>query len=222
VTRIRDLRQVDHGLLAAAIGQSAARHLAALSLGHDDRAVEPDRVAKSIGHEETFPTDKFTDAELQRELVRLADGVAMRLRQAGVGARTITLKVRFAGFHTITRSVTSNDALDLATDLVAVAAPLLRDVDPTPGVRLLGLSGSNLGPALRQLSFDDVGAGDDPGTGRPVDWESATEAMDAIRDRFGTSAIGPASALEGRRIRVVRPGAQQWGPDQGPSRDDAF
>jgi hypothetical protein len=40
--------------------------------------------------------------------------------------------------------------------------------------------------------------------------------MDAIRERFGTASIGPASALEGGRIRVVRPGAQQWGPDQRP------
>jgi len=221
VTRVRDLRQVDHGLLAAAIGPSQARHLAALSRGHDDRAVEPDRVAKSIGHEETFPTDKFTDAELQRELVRLADGVATRLRQAELGARTITLKVRFAGFHTITRSATSNDALHLATDLVAVAAPLLRSVDATPGVRLLGLSGSNLGPPARQLSFDDVGDVKGANSPRPADWESATEAMDAIRDRFGTAAIGPASALEGGRIRVVRPGAQQWGPDQGPAPEDS-
>ncbi len=93
------------------------------------------------------------------------------------------------------------------------------EIDPTPGVRLLGLSGSNLGPPLRQLSFDDVVAArcEDAGTSRraPADWESATEAMDAIRDRFGTTAIGPASALEAGRLRVVRPGAQQWGPDQG-------
>jgi DNA polymerase-4 len=190
-----------------------------LAVGRDDRAVEPDRVAKSIGHEETFAADKFTDAELQRELVRLADGVATRLRHAGMGARTVTLKVRFAGFRTITRSTTTADAVDLASDLLAIAAPMLGDIDPTPGVRLLGLSGSNLGPPLRQLSFDDLGGGVDGADGRPVppaDWESATEAMDAIRDRFGTTAIGPASALDGGRLRVVRPGAQQWGPDQQP------
>jgi DNA polymerase IV len=230
VTRVRDLREVDSSLLAAAVGAAQARHLATLSEGRDERAVETDRVAKSIGHEETFAVDKFTDAELQRELVRLADGVAMRLRQAGVGARTITLKVRFAGFQTITRSVTTSDVLDIATDLVAIAAPMLREIDATPGVRLIGLSGSNLGPPVRQLTLqltpDMDGSGDDStdsararavqGASRTADWESATEAMDAIRDRFGTGAIGPASALEHGRIRVVRPGAQQWGPDQHP------
>ena len=82
VTRVRDLREVDAALLAASVGAAQARHLSALASGQDDRAVEPDRVAKSIGHEETFAADKFTQAELQRELVRLADGVATRLRQS--------------------------------------------------------------------------------------------------------------------------------------------
>jgi DNA polymerase IV len=221
VTRVRDLREVDAALLAASVGAAQARHLSALAIGHDDRAVEPDRVAKSIGHEETFAVDKFTQVELQRELVRLADGVATRLRRAEVGARTVTLKVRFAGFHTITRSATTNDALDLASDLLAVAGPMLRDIDPTPGVRLLGLSGSNLGPPLRQMTFDGMGddMGDDDGP-QPDStvWASATDAMDAIRERFGATSIGPASALETGGIRVVRPGAQQWGPDQHPEK----
>jgi DNA polymerase-4 len=128
------------------------------------------------------------------------------------------LKVRFAGFHTVTRSATSADVVDLATDLLAVATPMLAQIDPTPGVRLLGLSGSNLGPPARQLSFDGFdGLGESAeGGGTSADWASATGAMDAIRERFGTAAIGPASALESGRIRVVRPGAQQWGPDQRP------
>jgi DNA polymerase IV len=207
VTRVSELRSIDSLLLAAALGTSQARHLASLAVGFDERAVEPERAAKSIGHEETFETDKFTSGELRRELVRLADGVALRLRRSDLGARTLTLKVRFAGFTTITRSTTSADALDLAPDLIAAVQPLLDSIDPTPGVRLLGLSGSNLGPARRQLSLDDMAAD-------AADWDGATVAMDAIRDRFGTSSIGPASALEQGRLRVVRPGAQQWGPDR--------
>jgi DNA polymerase-4 len=224
VTRVRDLRNIDSALLAVSVGAAQARHLGALACGHDDRAVETDRVAKSIGHEETFAVDKFTDAELQRELVRLADGVATRLRKAEVGARTITLKVRFAGFQTITRSATTSDAVDLATDLIAIASPMLREIDATPGVRLLGLSGSNLGPPARQLTLDlrASGGGTAAETGRTgtrleartTDWASATEAMDAVRDRFGSAAIGPASSLDRGRIRVVKRGQQQWGPDQ--------
>ena len=81
VTRVRDLRQVDD---ASARGVGRRRPgpppRGARRSGTTTGAVEPDRVAKSIGHEETFAADKFTDAELQRELVRLADGVATRLR----------------------------------------------------------------------------------------------------------------------------------------------
>jgi DNA polymerase-4 len=83
---------------------------------------------------------------------------------------------------------------------------------------LLGVGGSNLGPSTRQLSLDDL-------LEQRPDWVAATDALDQIRDRFGSSSIGPASALESGRLRVVRRGAQQWGPDvrtdgADPSNDD--
>ena len=210
VTRVSELRAIDDDLLVAALGRSSAQHLAALAVGHDERQVETDRAAKSISHEETFATDKFSTAELDRELVRLADGVARRLRSAGLGARTLQLKIRFGDFTTISRSTTTADALDLAPDILDAVRPLLAAIDTSRGVRLLGVSGSNLGVASRQLSFDEAESA--------PDWASATGALDEIRARFGASAIGPASALEGGALRVVRPGTQQWGPDQ-PSDD---
>jgi DNA polymerase-4 len=99
--------------------------------------------------------------------------------------------------------------VDLAPEIVAALGPLLDAVDPTPGVRLLGVSGSNLAPVTRQLTLDDA-------AGRTPDWAAATGALDEIRLRFGASAIGPASALEGGHLRVVRPGEQQWGPQSAP------
>ena len=81
---------------------------------------------KSIGHEETFATDRHTHAELLRELVRLADAVAARLRAHGGAARTVTLKVRFAGFETITRSVTVAGGVSTAHAIVAAVEPLLQ------------------------------------------------------------------------------------------------
>ncbi|MEM1334688.1 MAG: DNA polymerase IV [Actinomycetota bacterium] len=215
VGTVADLRRVPPDAVAAALGGNLAHHLAALAVGADDRAVEPDREAKSIGHEETYPHDRHTHAELHRELVRLADAVALRLRRAGVGARTITLKVRFAGFVTITRSVTTRRAVDRHDELLDLLAPVLDSIDPTPGVRLLGVSGSNLSEPTAQLSFDDV-VEDRP------DWESATQALDRIRDRFGDAAIGPASSLSeagSSGLRTVRRGVQQWGPD-APAHDD--
>jgi DNA polymerase-4 len=210
VRRVADLVSIDSAALITALGRSQATHLVELAHGRDDRAVEPEREAKSIGHEETFETDKHDVAELRRELVRLADAVAQRLRSSDVGARTLTLKLRFdTGFQTITRSVTSTEPIDLAPEIVAALGPLLDAIDPSPGVRLLGVAGSNLGPVTRQLTLDDA-AGEQP------DWAAATGALDEIRRRFGTSAIGPASALEGGRLRVVRQGEQQWGPQAEP------
>ncbi len=204
---VADFAVVDERSLAGALGAGQARHLLGLSKGIDDRPVEPERDAKSISHEETYSNNKYEHAELQRELVRLADAVSSRLRAAGVGARTVSLKLRFdTGFQTITRSVTCPGPVELAPEIIELLTPLLEAIDPSPGVRLLGVAGSNLGPSVRQLSLDDLV--DD----RP-DWAATTAALDRIRDRFGASAIGPASALETGRLRVVRRGEQQWGPD---------
>ncbi len=206
VVRVADLHVVDRTALQSTLGANQAGHLLALAVGDDDRPVEPEREAKSIGHEETYPHDKHTAVELDRELVRLADAVAQRLRAQGLGARTITMKVRFAGFVTITRSVTTADAVDLAPDILGLLRPVLETIDPTPGVRLLGVSGSNLTTPSHQLSFDDVlDAG--------PDWSAATSALDEIRGRFGADSIGPASSLDGRGLNVVTRGGQQWGPD---------
>ncbi|MFM2077192.1 MAG: polymerase [Actinomycetota bacterium] len=205
VRTVRDLAELDESVLVGAIGKAHGQHLHRLSWALDDRPVEVDREAKSIGHEETFATDRHTHAELRRELVRLSDAVAGRLRASGSGARTLSLKVRFAGFHTITRSITLPAPVHTAHAIVQAVEPLLEAVDPSPGVRLLGVSASNFGAPAEQLSFDTAGEGE---------WQAAEETVDAIRARFGSAAIGPASAVDGRNLRLVRKGAQQWGPDQ--------
>jgi DNA polymerase-4 len=214
---VGDLARLDGALVQASLGRAVGAHLLALARGEDDRPVEVDRDPKSIGHEETFEHDLHTTAELGRELVRLCDAVAARLRRHGVGARTATLKVRFAGFTTITRSVTGNEALDTAAALVATLRPVLDGVDPGPGVRLLGVSTSNFAPPAQQLDlFGDGAATADVAPARPAGDRDAALAVDAVRERFGAGAIGPASAVRDRRLHVVRPGAQQWGPDQRP------
>jgi DNA polymerase IV len=214
VHTVGDLAQIDEAALVAAVGKAHGHHLHQLSWAIDDRPVEVDREAKSIGHEETFATDRHTHDELHRELVRLADGVAARLRAHTTGARTFQLKVRFAGFHTITRSVTVPAPLQTAHGIVQAVEPLLQAVDPSPGVRLLGVSASNFGTVAEQLSMDDLLAGDGPPPASEGEWQAAEETIDAIRSRFGRSSIGPASAVTSRGLRVVRKGGQQWGPDE--------
>jgi DNA polymerase-4 len=200
-----------------ALGAASGAHLHALANGVDPRSVEPDRAVKSVGHEETYPDDLTRPEAVGRELVRLADAVAARLRAQGVGGRTVTLKVRFGDFRTITRSATLPAAVDTAAGLLAAAEPLVARVDPGPGIRLLGLSASGLGPpgGARQLSLD-LDDGTTPGPA-PESWSDAERTVDAIRARFGEGAIGPATLLRrrGLGLGLRRPGTAQWGPGSG-------
>ena len=208
---VGDLARGDLAGLVAALGRTTAEHLHRLAWGLDERPVEPHRTLKSVGHEETFAADRYTPAELRVELVRLADGVAGRLRAKQLAAQTLTLKVRFSGFRTITRAVTLAAPTATAQAIVAALQPLLEAVDPTPGVRLLGVSASKLTAAGEQLSLElDAAAANAQG------WADAEATIDAIRERFGAASIAPASAVDRGRIRVVRGGAQQWGPTAEP------
>lgn len=211
VKTVRDLNVLGEATLVSALGRASGRHLFALSCARDDRRVETGRAMKSIGHEETFARDLYDLDQLRTELVRLSDGVASRLRAAGTAGRTMTLKVRFAGFTTITRSVTLSAPVATTAAIVDAVVPLLRSIDPAPGVRLLGVHASNFGAPVEQLQFDDLLIADP--NPAPADWVEASVAIDAIRQRFGDAAIGPASTVGSHGLRLVRRGAQQWGPD---------
>jgi len=201
----------------SALGKVSGSHLLALSRGVDARLVEVSRDPKSIGHEETYPHDLHDVGDLETELVRLSDAVASRLRKHGSGARTLTLKVRFAGFRTVTRSTTLGAAVATGPELVGALRPLLRALDLSPGVRLLGVSTSNFAAPSLQLSLlDDANR---PSRESSCEPGRTADTIDEIRERFGIGAIGPASSIRGRKLRVVRPGAQQWGPDQQPDGD---
>jgi DNA polymerase-4 len=203
VRTVGDLAALDERTLRGVLGASHAAHLHALAWGRDERPVETDREAKSIGHEETYPRDLLSLAEVERELVRLSDAVAARLRRQGVAARTANLKLRCADFRTITRSVTLHEPVETGPALVAALRPILRGIDVAEGIRLLGVSGSNLVAPAQQLNLL-------ADTEAPL---RAAGAVDQIRERFGPAAIGPASAVGPRGVDVVRKGARQWGPD---------
>jgi DNA polymerase-4 len=204
IDTVADLAGLEERAAVAALGAASGVHLRQLAMGIDDRDVVPEHRAKSIGHEETFARDHHRLDTLRHELVRLGDSVAARLRGAGLAGRTISIKVRFHDFRTITRSVTLPSAVDTGPDVVRAASELLGRVDPTPGVRLLGVHVSQLAErSARQLSLDDVEA---------PSWDDATSAIDAIRARYGAEAIVPASLAGADGIRVKKRGDQQWGP----------
>jgi len=206
VETVGDLAAQPEARLVAALGDSVGRHLHRLAHGIDHRPVEIDRESKSIGHEETFARDRMSHRELSADVVRMADAVSARLRAASVTARTVSIKVRFADFTTVTRSVTAREGLDGSREIATLAAEMLGRLDVSPGVRLFGVSGSQLGSAeVRQLSLDDVSA--------PA-WREADTVVDAIRDRFGADSIGPAAIADAGGLRPKTRGDQQWGPDE--------
>jgi DNA polymerase-4 len=208
IATIGDLAALPPETLVGALGPALGTHLHELAWGRDPRPVEPDRATKSIGHEETYARDHHDRQPLEREAVRLGDAVAARLRAAGLAGRTVTLKVRFGDFRTITRSRTVREPVATGPEIARLAQALLDEVDPSPGVRLLGVAASNLverpGTQLRLAEGD----------GGERRWEGVGAAVSEVRRRYGEAAVGPAALLDGDHttLRLRRLGDQQWGP----------
>ena len=207
VRTVGDLAALPLATLVGAVGEAVGHHLHALAWARDERPVEPERAVKSVGHEETYEHDRHDRADLGREAVRLSDAVATRLRRAGMAGRTVTIKVRFGDFRTITRSRTVKAPVDTAAAVSRLALELLGAVDVSPGVRLLGVSVSNLLEGRgEQLSLGE--GGDDPSD------EVLAEAVEKVRLRFGDRAVGPGSLLGAHGVEAKRQGDQQWGPSR--------
>jgi len=215
IATIGDLAAASPVALQGSIGRASSVRLLELSMGVDDRPVESERPVKSVSHEETFAFDLHDQADIRTQLVRLSDGVASRLRASGLGARTISLKVRDGTFDTITRARTLPRAVDTAAAIADVVVPMMERLDVTGGVRLLGVSASKFATPSEQLQFD--GLSDDP-SGEQATRSDASDAIDHVRGRFGSAAIGPASALSSDGLRIVRRGQQQWGTNDSDSR----
>ncbi|HEY2427499.1 MAG TPA: DNA polymerase IV, partial [Acidimicrobiales bacterium] len=165
VVTVGDLAEVPVDSLISALGPSLGGHLHELAWARDPRRVEPEREVKSVSHEETYARDLHDGTALAGEALRLADAVAARLRKAKLAGRTVTIKVRFHDFATISRSQTLPEPVDTVPAIAGAATALLEGVDPSPGVRLLGVAVSNLSSgAARQLSL--LGS-----EGPDADWE---------------------------------------------------
>lgn len=173
--------------LRKVLGVALAEHLHALAQGHDDRPVVPSTREKSIGAEETFEVDHFDRGLLRRELLRLAERSTATLRSRGLRGRTVSIKVRFADFTTITRSKTLRVATDVTHEVYRTASTLLDEQVPAGAVRLIGVRIEQLveGDGGEQLMFDAPERG----------WREAEQAADQARSRFGRAAIRPASLL---------------------------
>jgi DNA polymerase-4 len=190
IRTIEQLRQYPLDILQSRFG-SSGEHLWQLARGIDDRAVVPEREAKSISHETTFERD-IADLEVLRAwLMELTEQVGWRLRRHQLHGRTVHLKVRFADFSLITRSQTLPEPTNITQELWQAADAMLCKRLPSGHlpVRLLGMGVSGLEEAslVQGLLFDQ-------------DSREKQSRLDAVTDeakeRFGTGAIRRGSSLE--------------------------
>ena len=184
IKTIGAMQQADEKKLARSLGRRAAHALKELSFGRDERRVEPDREAKSIGKEVTFERDLESAEEAERELLALAEKVGWRLRLAGVAARTIQLKVRRADFTTFTRSRTLFEASAHDEPIFQTARDLFRELGIKSGIRLLGITGENFELSALPSLFRDEKK------------ERLYGAIDALKKRFGESIITKAPLID--------------------------
>ncbi len=183
VHTIGDLRRLPEDLLVSRFAKTAA-HWARLARGIDDRRVVPDRDAKSISHETTFATD-IGDAEVLRSwLLELTEQVATRLRRQGLRGKTVFIKVRYADFHTVTRSESLDAPSNVTRELYMTAARLLQAqlARSSRPVRLLGMGASAMttGAHAQGQLFET----EDREQQRRID-----TVVDSIKSRFGNRAM---------------------------------
>jgi DNA polymerase IV len=200
---VGDLAALPLDALRRALGDGTAAHLHELAHGRDPRRVTPDEPEKSVGAEETFDADVDEHEVVHRELLRLAERTAGRLRAAGQVGRTVSIKIRFADFSTVTRARTLPAPTDAGREVYETARALYAGLElDRPRIRLVGVRVEGIAPAgdtARQL---ELGA-------REHGWRDADRAVDRAARRFGAGAVRPAT--------LVRPSAPEVHP-AGPLR----
>ena len=194
ISRVGDLVRFDEDFLEQHFGKWGLA-LAGKARGEDaggwfDAEVGADTEAKSISHEHTYNHDTADATQLQATLMRLSEMVGRRLRNAGLFARTIQLKLRYKDFTTITRAYTLPIATQLDTEIYEQIRTLFhKNWRKHAEVRLLGVQAS---------SFDeDAIQGDLLEDGRRQRWQQAFSAVDRMRAKFGDASVSLAGGIKG-------------------------
>lgn len=189
IVTIGQLRRADYRQLEKRLGQSMARQLYHLSRGVDDRPVAPREPAKSIGNEITFAEDIQGAEAAEKALLELSVRVGRRLRQAGLRAKTVHIKVRRYDFTTCTRQKQLAEMSGFDNDIYQAARELFRALGLFYGIRLLGVSvsGFDVHEELSLFAADNEKK------------ERLYHAIDSINERFGSLGITRANLLTGRR-----------------------
>ncbi|MFO7494705.1 MAG: DNA polymerase IV [Desulfobacterales bacterium] len=188
IRTLGDLRQCPDSLLERRLGRFG-RRLKALAFGVDTTPVVPCAPAKSVSSEETLAEDTAEEAILRGQLLLQAETVGVQLRKMGLRAKTITLKLKYADFRQVTRSVTLPGATQADDTIFQTTVNLLRAQPLSRKVRLIGVGASHLVPesAPSQMTlFADS-------TDRNATWEKVDQTVDVITRKFGRGVIRKAS-----------------------------
>ncbi len=187
---VADIAHTPLQTLTRALGEAAGAHLHDLAWGRDPRAVQAPEREHSIGADQTFEVDIDDPALIHRRLLRLSEKVAARMRAAGLAGRTVTVKVRFSDFTTITRA----RSLHQPTDTSRVVYDAARGLFDALGlqrarIRLVGVRMSGLVPVQHAPVQGVLG---EPAHG----WRDADRAVDRASTRFGSGSVRPASLID--------------------------
>ncbi len=177
---ISDIQRAGEERMKMLFGGRIGAELYALSCGIDRRPIIAVREVKSIGEEETYEKDVTNLSEIKKRLSRHADIVAARLRKKKLSARTVTIKIRFSDFTTVSRSATREIATNISQDIEEAAFMLLKKISIRQGIRLTGIICSALTEEMEVSSlFPDA----------REKFGKAERAMDGIKEKFGEGVI---------------------------------
>ena len=204
VHTIEQLAKIPGCSLERLLGRIAGEKLMALAWNRDPRDIKTHRRAQSAGAQSALGRKPAKEQVFRPTLRHLADRVATRLRAKSRPGRTVTVRVRFADMHSVTRSVTLGAPISATTTLAEIAEDLVRtalaDHPDEKTISLLAISVSHLEKHAKVQLELPLGLEDEkrrPGTKRGMARGTADRAVDAIRDRFGWDAVGYGSVMLG-------------------------
>ena len=186
---VGDIANTPRSTLIRVLGQASGSSLYELAWGRDYRDVETEQVEKSISASETFDLDLDSQEEILKEFLRLTERGVERMREKGFATNTISIKVRFADFKTISRSKTVDLPITGTQEIFEVVKNLYLSLNlDRVLIRLVGISLDSLveDEDVKQLTLGE----------RATGWRQADKAIDRIKGRFGSGSLRPARLVE--------------------------
>ena len=186
---VSDIANTPRGTLIRALGEAAGSSLYELAWGRDYRDVEIEQIEKSISAAETFDIDLDVQEEILKEFLRLTERSVERMRERGFATNTISIKVRFADFKTISRSKTVDLPITGTQEIFEVVKNLYLGLKLDRAlIRLVGVSLDGLveDEQIKQLALGERASG----------WQQADQAVDRIKSRFGRGSLRPARLVQ--------------------------